>query len=73
MTAVWIIAIIFGALVLQQYLRLQAKQQDSERLASKEAELLRAELSELKARVAVLEKIVTDKGYQIQDEIDHLP
>ncbi|UTM59311.1 hypothetical protein L4174_021655 [Photobacterium sp. CCB-ST2H9] len=73
MTAVWIIAIIFGALVLQQYLRLQAKQQESERLASKEAELLRAELSELKARVAVLEKIVTDKGYQIQDEIDHLP
>ncbi|KDM89806.1 hypothetical protein [Photobacterium galatheae] len=73
MTAVWIVAIIFGALVLQQYLRLQAKQQESARLASKEAELLRAEMSELKARVAVLEKIVTDKGYQIQDEIDHLP
>ncbi|WP_311567435.1 hypothetical protein [Photobacterium arenosum] len=73
MTAVWIIAIIFGALIVQQYLRLQAKQKDRERLASQEAEALRAEMTELRERLSVLEKIVTDKGYQIKEDIEKLP
>ncbi|KKC98057.1 MULTISPECIES: hypothetical protein [Photobacterium] len=73
MTAVWIIAIIFGALIVQQYLRLQAKQKDRERLASQEAEALRAEMTELRERLSVLEKIITDKGYQVKEDIDQLP
>ncbi|MCG2838027.1 hypothetical protein L6J37_14405 [Photobacterium sp. WH77] len=73
MTAVWIIAIIFGALIVQQYLRLQAKQKDRERLASQEAEALKAEMTELRERLSVLEKIVTDKGYQIKEDIEKLP
>ncbi|WP_120512770.1 hypothetical protein [Photobacterium salinisoli] len=73
MTAVWIIAIIFGALIVQQYLRLQAKQKDRERLASQEADALRAEMTELRERLSVLEKIVTDKGYQIKEDIEKLP
>ncbi|MBD8513627.1 hypothetical protein P0Y67_15595 [Photobacterium sp. SP02] len=73
MTAVWIIAIIFGALIVQQYLRLQAKQKDRDRLASQEAEALRAEMTELRERLSVLEKIVTDKGYQIKEDIEKLP
>ncbi|QUJ69573.1 hypothetical protein KDD30_22785 (plasmid) [Photobacterium sp. GJ3] len=72
MTAVWIIAIIFGALIVQQYLRLQAKQQEKDRLASREAEALREEMAELKARVSVLEKIITDKGYQVKEDIEGL-
>ncbi|NAW64558.1 hypothetical protein [Photobacterium halotolerans] len=73
MTAVWIIAIIFGALIVQQYLRLQAKQKDRDRLASQEADALRAEMTELRERLSVLEKIVTDKGYQIKEDIEKLP
>ncbi|MEI8593755.1 hypothetical protein [Photobacterium sp. Hal280] len=73
MTAVWIIAIIFGALIVQQYLRQQAKQKDSDRLASQEAEALRVEMAELRERLTVLEKIVTDKGYQIKEDIEKLP
>ncbi len=37
--------------------------------ASKEAQ---AEIEKLKERVAVLEKIVTDKNYSLKDEIDSL-
>ncbi|MDO6708890.1 hypothetical protein [Photobacterium sp. 1_MG-2023] len=72
MTAVWIIAIIFGALIVQQYLRVQAKQQEKDRLASREAEALREEIVELQARVSVLEKIITDKGYQVKEDIEGL-
>ncbi|KIO36614.1 hypothetical protein [Shewanella sp. cp20] len=37
-----------------------------------EIDELKAEIDKLKSRIATLEKIVTDKAYQLGDEIDKL-
>ena len=42
------------------------------RIDADELVLLNKELQELKERVMTLEKIVTDKSYQLKDEIDRL-
>jgi len=39
---------------------------------NQELDSLKAELGKLKDRVVTLEKIVTDKSYQLGDEIDRL-
>lgn len=39
---------------------------------SQQIDNLKAELAKLKDRVVTLEKIVTDKSYQLSDEIDRL-
>jgi hypothetical protein len=42
------------------------------RMDNREMEAMKAELDKLKSRIITLEKIVTDKSYQLGDEIERL-
>lgn len=72
-TGVAIVAIVFTSLGLQRYLshRAEMKKLDSAG-NSGEVQQLQQELKILQQRVSVLEKIVTDKGYQLKEEIKNL-
>ncbi|ABO22706.1 hypothetical protein SHLO109777_09435 [Shewanella loihica] len=62
------IAIIgaFAFAAFKEHNRRQASVDNSE------IDALKAEIDKLKSRIATLEKIVTDKAYQLGDEIDKL-
>lgn len=64
-----IVSIVGGLLysAYEQHVKLQLKKQNN-----KVDEQLLAELNELKERVAVLEKIVTDEKYDLRNEINNL-
>ncbi|OLQ79048.1 hypothetical protein BIT28_14520 [Photobacterium proteolyticum] len=72
-TGVAIVAIVFTSIGLQRYFkhRTEMKKLESEG-SSSEVQQLRDELHTLQQRVGVLEKIVTDKGYQLKEEIKSL-
>ncbi|MCG7585722.1 MULTISPECIES: nitrite reductase [Photobacterium] len=72
-TGVAIVAIVFASIGLQRYFKHKAemKKLESEG-SSSEVQQLRHELRTLQQRVDVLEKIVTDKGYQLKEEIKNL-
>ncbi|MCC2606300.1 hypothetical protein [Planctobacterium marinum] len=69
-TAVAIISIIFGCSIALVGMILKHRSQS--RLNSVDSERLQAEISQLKERVATLEKIVTDEKYQLKKEFDSL-
>ena len=69
MTAVAIIAIICWAIV--SIVR-SPKKQKVDKQVQFEAEALKAELADLKDRVATLEAIVTDEKYSLRREFDNL-
>ncbi|KLV07034.1 hypothetical protein ABT56_05575 [Photobacterium aquae] len=76
--AIIIIAIIFGYEVIRRLLShreamhaLEMKKVASEKASDKHQEL-QQEISSLQERVAVLEKIVVDKSYQVKKEIESL-
>ena len=70
-TMVVIIVIVACATgVATQYLENQKKRADD--ASEYEASDLSAELDRLRARVEVLEKIVTDEKYQLQKQINEL-
>ncbi|MCL1040346.1 hypothetical protein L2712_01600 [Shewanella marisflavi] len=62
------IAIIgaFAFAAFKEHNKRQVKEDNSE------LDQLKAEIDQLKARIVTLEKIVTDKAYQLRDEIDKL-
>jgi hypothetical protein len=64
-----LVAIIggIGYAAYEQYVKLQLKQQ-----TSKIDEDTQAVINELKQRIEVLEKIVTDEKYSLKDEINKL-
>ena len=68
-----VVAIIFGSIFGGRYLRHKMRmfelQLETERSFSGD---LRKELDEIRDRLATLEKIVTDKKYQLREEIDGL-
>lgn len=68
-----IVAIIFGSIFGGRYLRHQMRMFELKLAAEKEfSGDLRKELNEIRDRLATLEKIVTDKNYQLREEIDNL-
>ncbi|WP_064607386.1 hypothetical protein [Photobacterium sp. J15] len=72
-TGVTIVAIVFGFLAIQRYLghRAEMKKLECEG-SSEDVRALRQEIKVLQERVSVLEKIVTDTGYQLKQEIKNL-
>lgn len=50
----------------------QRKKLNAAEHTSSEQQTFRQELADLKDRVVVLEKIITDKGYDLKSEIDDL-
>jgi len=68
-----IVAIVCGSLTSKRVLqhRLRSNELKMKLEAEYSGELVK-EVESLKHRVASLEKIVTQKGYQLHDEIDNL-
>lgn len=60
------IVAIFGVKAFKEYNKKKTS------LDSGEVDVLKAELVKLQARVATLETIVTDKSYQLGEQIDKL-
>ncbi|WP_299017916.1 hypothetical protein [uncultured Photobacterium sp.] len=72
-TGVAIVAIVFGFLAIQRYLGHRAEIKKLEGASgSGEVQELKQEVQALQERVSVLEKIVTDTGYQLKEEIRKL-
>ncbi|MGF1715247.1 hypothetical protein [Photobacterium chitinilyticum] len=72
-TGVVIVAIVFTFIGLQRYFSYRTEMKKLESKGnSGEVQQLRHELQMLQQRVGVLEKIVTDKGYQLKEEIKNL-
>ncbi|AXQ98387.1 MULTISPECIES: hypothetical protein [Pseudoalteromonas] len=72
-TMVFLIVLISvgGGILSEMYKRrLEYKKLDSQ--SQKERDQLHAELNALKSRVAILEQIVTDEGYQVKKDINSL-
>ncbi len=65
---VCIVAIVFSAGVLRDYLKMKTKQQES----TGDSDETLAELQRLEERVRVLERIVTEKKFDLRNEIDKL-
>lgn len=69
MTAIAIVAICAWALVS---IVDSAKDKSKRKLNNKEADAYKAEIAELKERVSVLEKIVTDERYDLKKQFADL-
>ena len=69
MTAVAIVAIICWAIV---ELTNGGKNKKKSKIDSRENDALKQEVSELRERVATLEKIVTDEKYTLNKEFENL-
>jgi hypothetical protein len=65
---VCIVAIVFSAGVLKEYLKMKATNKEG---AGDSDETL-AELERLEERIRVLERIVTEKKFDLRNEIDRL-
>lgn len=66
-----IVAIVFGSIYAMYDLYIKAKMK-KERSSSVNEKELQKEIAELRSRLEVLEKIVTDEGYQLKKEINAL-
>lgn len=70
---VLILTIVFGSIWLSQHMRYRRKRMELELNAEREfSKGLKAELQDIRERLANLERIVTDKGYRVKEEIDRL-
>ncbi len=69
MTAIAIVAICAWALVT---IVESAKDKSKKKLSNKEAEAYKQEIADLKERVSVLEKIVTDERYDLKKQFADL-
>lgn len=69
-TAVAIIGIIFGCTITM--VRMILDHRSKSKLTSEDNGQLKAEIQQLKERVATLERIVTDSKYQLNKEFDSL-
>ncbi len=67
---VGIVFIVFGFIYLMH--RTTVKAQAEKEQSSPERELVNSDVEALKERVAALEKIVTDKDYQLKQELEQL-
>lgn len=72
-TTLLILLIIFGSLFAGRYMRYRMRVFEIKLKNEKEvAGELKTELEQIRQRLATLERIVTDKGYQVREEIDRL-
>lgn len=70
---VLILFIVFGSIFASRYLRYRMRMFELKLSAEKEVSGdLKKEMEQIRARLANLEKIVTDKGYRVKEEIDSL-
>lgn len=60
---------IIGGLAYSAY---EVHSKNKHRTSNKDVDDLKHELNKIKQRVATLESIVTDKSYQLKDQIDRL-
>lgn len=69
-----IVSVVFGILyeMYKKHLEFKAKTLDYTKQNDEQNIELKQEVKELKARIEVLEKIVTDEGYQVQKDINNL-
>ncbi len=66
---VWIVAIVMIASVIEKYLKLKAKNNDSNASLNEETA---ARIEELEERVQVLERIVTENKFDLRKQINDL-
>ncbi|MCW8865865.1 MAG: hypothetical protein OQK09_02365 [Colwellia sp.] len=69
-----IVCVVFGILyeMYKKHLEFKAKTLNHNQTADEHSEQLREQVEKLTERVQVLEKIVTDEGYQVQKDINNL-
>ena len=70
---IFILSVVFGAIFLSRYMRHRMRMFEMTLRTEKEfSGSLKVELDEIRDRLAALEVIVTNKGYQIKEEINNL-
>lgn len=69
-----IVCVVFGILyeMYKKHLDFKAKTLSHNKTSDEQGDQLKQQVEELKERVQVLEKIVTDEGYQVQKDINNL-
>ncbi|MEX1032087.1 MAG: hypothetical protein WDZ30_01875 [Cellvibrionaceae bacterium] len=71
--AIFIVVLVFGCIWASHYLHYHRKKMEMKLNEEKKfSKGLQVELAEIRERLTNLEKIVTDKGYRIKEEIDNL-
>lgn len=72
--AIVAITVTFGFLfdVYKKHMQYKEKQLNNEKASSNENQALQAKVVKLESRIEVLERIVTDEGYQVKKEINNL-
>ena len=68
---VCIVAIVFTAGVVREYLKMHAKKEENSGDAADAAEYV-TQIETLEERIRVLERIVTDNKFDLRQEIDKL-
>ena len=70
--AILIVIVVFSSITMQQWIRHKADLANKKLRDDDETDDLKAEIADLKERVQVLERIATDKGSRLKEEIDAL-
>ena len=68
------ISVGFGALydMYTKHLKFKERTLNANAASQEDAQQMRAQISKLESRIEVLEKIVTDEGYTVSQEINKL-
>lgn len=69
-----IVCVVFGILyeMYKKHLTFKTQTLNNNKTSGEETEQLKQQVEKLTERVQVLEKIVTDEGYQVQKDINNL-
>jgi len=69
-----IVCVVFGIIyeMYKKHLEFKTKTLNHNQTSDEQSELLKQQVEKLVERVQVLEKIVTDEGYQVQKDINNL-
>jgi cell division protein FtsL len=69
-----IVCVVFGILyeMYKKHLEFKTKTLKHSKVSDEQSDQLKEQVDKLTERVQVLEKIVTDEGYQVQKEINNL-
>lgn len=69
-----IVCVVFGIMyeMYKKHLQFKAKTLNHNKVSDEQTVHLKQQIEKLTERVQVLEKIVTDEGYQVQKDINNL-
>ncbi|GAA6173302.1 hypothetical protein NBRC116592_29720 [Colwellia sp. KU-HH00111] len=69
-----IVCVVFGVMyeIYKKHIDFKTKTLKHSKLSDQESSQLKQQVEKLTERVQVLEKIVTDEGYQVQKDINNL-